>query len=187
MLSLVPQQGQGGTLASNEILFNPLELRCGQQWASFWNSPALSVQATTPIHYGTSNVILSPLPYDYHLHEILDVTRAFICNIGPPTIADFMLDDSPNALSHQLKIYKDPFKRRQKQTEFFASYWILYLFFRLQVTVTLDQTTLEESPSWMHPTKLQQEVKHLGVLSTVYWGTLGLGEVETGSSMNSRV
>ncbi|KAH6977589.1 hypothetical protein BKA56DRAFT_588477 [Ilyonectria sp. MPI-CAGE-AT-0026] len=173
MFTLVSEQRQAKSLASDGMPFDLLDSGGGQQWAPFWDSPSpwvLSLQATTPTHWSTSKVMVPPPPCDYHLHQILDAARAYACDIGPPTIADFVLDDSPNPLSRQLKLYKDPLKKKNKPLEFLASYWILYLFFRWQVT--LDQTAYEELPSWMRPTRLQREVEHLGVMDQVVWPDL---------------
>lgn len=134
MFTLVSEQRQAESLDPDGILFDLLDSGGGQQWAPFWDSPppwVLSLQASMPTHWSASKVIVPPLPCDYHLHQILNAARAHVCDIGPPTIADFLLDDSPNPLSRQLKLYKDPLKKKNKPFEFFASYWILYLFFRV--------------------------------------------------------
>ncbi|UPL02161.1 hypothetical protein LCI18_013095 [Fusarium solani-melongenae] len=134
MFTLVPEQRQAESLAPDRIPFDLLDSGGGHQWAPFWDSPPpwiLSLQTSMPTHWSTSKVIVPPPPCDYQLHQILNAARAHVCDIGSPTIADFLLDESPNPLSRQLKLYKDPLKKKNKPFEFFASYWILYLFFRV--------------------------------------------------------
>jgi hypothetical protein len=51
--------------------------------------------------------------------------------IAPPTVEDFLLEDSPNLLSRELKLYKHHWRSRRCSADFLAAYWILYLLVRV--------------------------------------------------------
>ncbi|KAH7161517.1 hypothetical protein EDB81DRAFT_925036 [Dactylonectria macrodidyma] len=114
--------------------------------------------------------ITPPPPRDAEMHRILNVTRSYLHEIGPPTFADFLLNNPKNRLSIELKAFTEPMRMMKKPSEFLAAYWILYLFFRWQAG--LDEGSYDALPQWLRPTPLQLEIKHHAVLDQVPWPDL---------------
>lgn len=76
-------------------------------------------------------LMFPPLPGDKHIHAILERARENVHSIGPPYIVDFLVDNPRNTLSTDLKTLLAPIRRTRGTSEFFATYWILYLLLRV--------------------------------------------------------
>lgn len=76
-------------------------------------------------------LMFPPLPGDKHIHAILERARENVHLIGPPYIVDFLVDNPRNTLSTDLKTLLAPIRRTRGTSEFFATYWILYLLLRV--------------------------------------------------------
>lgn len=55
-------------------------------------------------------------------------------SIGQPKIEDFLFENPRNTLSADLKMYLSPVCRLKRMPEYLATYWVLYLFFRVRDT-----------------------------------------------------
>ncbi|KAH7375991.1 hypothetical protein B0T11DRAFT_15686 [Plectosphaerella cucumerina] len=136
---------------------------------SLWKTPLTRTLCDLPSH-SASKVLLPPPPYDHQLHHIITMAREQRLGIAPPTVEDFLLEDSPNLLSRELKLYKHHWRSRRCSADFLAAYWILYLLVRWQAT--LDPEAFEAMPAWMRPTILQREAEHLNAIDQVVWPDL---------------
>jgi hypothetical protein len=107
-----------------------------------------------------------PSPQDREVSTIIDQARANIGSIGPPTLVDFLFDNPKNTLSVDLKKLLEPVRQRRRTSEFLATYWVLYLLFRV-------------CPS-LSPVILVLELVELANLSRVSgksWGTRKLTRI----------
>lgn len=107
-----------------------------------------------------------PSPQDREVSAIIDQARANIGSIGPPTLVDFLFDNPKNTLSIDLKKLLEPVRQRRRTSEFLATYWVLYLLFRV-------------CPS-LSPVILVLELAELAKLSRVSgksWGTRKLTRI----------
>jgi hypothetical protein len=51
--------------------------------------------------------------------------------IKHPSIREFLLDQTENTFSTDIKSYLEPIKRTRNTSEFLATYWVLYLLLRV--------------------------------------------------------
>lgn len=72
-----------------------------------------------------------PSQRDREVSTIIDRARANIESVGPPTLVDFLFDNPKNTLSIDLKKLLEPVRQRRRTSEFLATYWVLYLLFRV--------------------------------------------------------
>lgn len=98
-------------------------------------------------HARLPSCISPPPPRDSEMHRILNVARSEIHKIGPPMFVDFVLDNTGNQLSCELKTFTEPMKRMKKSSEYLAAYWILYLLFRVR-TLDFENITSSQSRSY---------------------------------------
>lgn len=87
------------------------------------------------IHRSLSHVLMPPLPQDIYVHEIIERARSNALSrrmlLDAPTLADFLVDNSTNVLSSDLKKYLEPLRRSKRTIEYLGTYWVSYLLLRV--------------------------------------------------------
>lgn len=97
--------------------------------SSLWFPGASKTSEALPL------LLFPPLPGDKHVHAILERARENIDFIGAPNVVDFLIDNPKNTLSVDLKAFLTPVRQYRRMSEFFATYWILYLLLRVCICI----------------------------------------------------
>lgn len=85
-------------------------------------------------------IVMPPPARDSSMHHILHVARTNLAHLASPDFRDFLLRDTPNPLSREIKAFADPMRRMNKASEYLAVYWVLYLLFRVRSLPCLLQS-----------------------------------------------
>lgn len=78
---------------------------------------------------------------DEGIHTIIERAKENPGSVGPPTLEDFLFDNPRNTLSTDLKNYLAPVRQTRKVSEFLATYWVIYLLFRVRFPAALIHFT----------------------------------------------
>lgn len=124
---------------------------------------------------------------DEAVRSIIERAKENPHSIGPPTLEDFLFDNPRNTLSTDLKNYLTPVRQARKVSEFLATYWLIYLFFRVRIRFPLSPKSTHHAnrllqwqvlqtdeaydalPQWFRPTMLQLSVVHPASADLIAW------------------
>ncbi|KAL5317711.1 hypothetical protein ACEPPN_014809 [Leptodophora sp. 'Broadleaf-Isolate-01'] len=126
------------------------------------------------IHRSLPHVLMPPLPQDVYVHEIIERARSNTVSrrmlLDAPTLANFLVDNSANVLSNDLKKYLEPVRRSRRTAEYLGTYWVSYLLLRWQVNQS--EESFARVPRWFRPTDLQMHAPHPIAIDFVAWPRL---------------